>query len=95
MPKGAPHIACAVAGAPMAPNCGIERQPTPSGMVLVLRHPDGGFRRVKLVPDGRGVIAADGAIPARVKILDPTLIEVEIDGDIYRLPARLGPAHAT
>jgi hypothetical protein len=95
VPKNAPRIACAVNGAPMADVCGVEHQATPSGPVLVLRHPDGGFRRVRIVSDGRGVITADGAIPARVKILDPTSIEVEIDGDTYRLPAKLQHAPGT
>lgn len=89
VPKDAPHIACAIDGAPMANRCGLERQATPAGPVLVLRHPDGGFRRVRIVTDGRGVVAADGATPAHVQMHDPKWIDVDIDGDIYRLPAQL------
>lgn len=89
VPKDAPHIACALNGAPMANVCGLERQATPAGPVLVLRHPDGGFRRVRIVTDGQGVVAADGASPARVQMHDPKWIDVELDGDVYRLPSRV------
>ncbi len=54
---------------------------------LTLRHPGGGFRRLLIITDGRGVIAADGAEAATVKIVDTSFIEVSIGGDRYRLPA--------
>ena len=55
--------------------------------VLTIRHPDGGFRRLRITADGRGVIAADGAEPARVSVIGPADIEVAVGGDRYRLPA--------
>ncbi|RYD62319.1 MAG: hypothetical protein EOP58_13360 [Sphingomonadales bacterium] len=51
------------------------------------RDPDGGFHRLRVTRDGRGVIAADGASAASVTIIDKDAIEVAIDDARYRLPA--------
>ena len=67
--------------------CAIDRTQTQDGLYLTLRHPDGGFRRLLVTQDGRGVIAADGAEKAEVTPLAPDLIEVELGGARYRLPA--------
>ncbi|MFM5915309.1 MAG: hypothetical protein ACKOPR_11320 [Chakrabartia godavariana] len=81
-------ISCAVGGATVfAARCQVETAQTKNGLVLTLRHPDGGFRRLLVVKDGRGVIAADGADPAIVKPIANNLIEVTLAGDTYRLPA--------
>ena len=56
-------------------------------MLLTVRHPDGGFRRLQVVKDGRGLIAADGADVATVTPLGPREVEVLLSGDRYRLPA--------
>ena len=69
-------------------SCTYEREGE-RGELLVIRKPDGGFRRLRIVDDGRGVIAADGAEPARVTIVESNQIEVEIGGDIFRLPATM------
>jgi hypothetical protein len=69
-------------------SCTYEREGE-RGEILVIRKPDGGFRRLRIVRDGRGVVAADGAEPARVTILSADQIEVEIGGDRFRLPATL------
>lgn len=69
-------------------SCTYEREGE-GGAILVIRKPDGGFRRLRIVRDGRGVVAADGAEPAHVTILDGNRIEVEIGGDRFRLPATL------
>ena len=69
-------------------SCTFEREGA-DGAILVLRKPDGGFRRLRVVTDGRGVIAADGAEPARVTILADNRIEVAIGGDQFRLPATI------
>ncbi len=55
--------------------------------MLTVRHPDGGFHRLRVTRDGRGVIAADGAQAATVTIIDKGAIEVAIDDARYRLPA--------
>jgi hypothetical protein len=69
--------------------CTIDREQRPEGRILVLRKPDGGFRRLLVATDGRGVVAADGAEPASVSILRDNRIEVAIGGDRFRLPAQI------
>ena len=69
-------------------SCTFEREGA-DGAVLVIRKPDGGFRRLRVVTDGRGVVAADGAEPARVTVLADDRIEVAIGSDQFRLPATI------
>ena len=84
------RVECAVEGADtLERTCMMERVKGPEGVSLTLRHPNGGFRRLLLTGDGRGVIAADGADPAIVSIVSPGLVEVSIAGDRYRLPATI------
>lgn len=86
----AERVACAIAGAAeFSPVCTIDRVDSPDGPVLVLRGPGGGFRRLLVTEDGRGVVAADGALPADVKVLEGNRIEVAIGGDRYLLPATI------
>ena len=81
-------ISCAVSGATVfAARCHVEQSPSKDGLILTLRHPDGGFRRLLVVRDGRGVIAADGADKAVVTPIAGNMIEVSLSGDTYRLPA--------
>ncbi|RYY42789.1 MAG: hypothetical protein EOP59_09275 [Sphingomonadales bacterium] len=68
-------------------SCAIDMVQSQDGLFLTLRHPDGGFRRLLVTKDGRGVIAADGAEQTVVTTLAPDLIEVAIGGARYRLPA--------
>lgn len=70
--------------------CTIERTRTADGLILTVRKPDGGFRRLLATRDGRGVVAADGAEQAQVQIIGDNMIEVAIAGDRFRLPARIG-----
>jgi len=82
-------IDCQPAGAPaFAHDCTVERTDSPDGAILTLRHADGRFRRLLVTSDGLGVIAADGAEPAEVRMSGDREIEVRIAGDRYRLPAR-------
>lgn len=82
------RVNCAPAGTQaFARVCEIERAESDRGMVLTLRHPDGGFRRLLVTNDGRGVVAADGAEPAVVTLVGGDEIEVAIGDDHYRLPA--------
>lgn len=82
------RIVCAPPGAhDFAPVCGIDRTATQDGLFLTVRHPDGGFRRLLVTKDGRGVVAADGAEPALVVPIGPNEIEVAVGGARYRLPA--------
>jgi hypothetical protein len=85
------RIDCAVGGGPMERACTVETSEGEAGTLLTLRKPDGGFRRVRLADDGRGVVAADGAEPAEVAIVGDNRIEVTIGGDRFRLPATVRP----
>ena len=79
---------CAVgAAATLSRVCSVERQESDRGLLLTIRHPDGGFRRLLVTEDGRGVVAADGAQPAQVTLVGANEIEVALGDDIYRLPA--------
>ena len=81
-------LVCAVDGATsFAPVCEVERATRAEGLTLTIRHPAGGFRRLLVTKDGRGVIAADGAELAVVSPVGDGLIEVTLGGDKYRLPA--------
>ncbi|MFT3975662.1 MAG: hypothetical protein QM688_00880 [Sphingomonas bacterium] len=84
----ADRIACAHGSAPLARDCSVER----AGGMLILRHADGGFRRLAVTDDGHGVAAADGAERAKTTIVGKDLIEVTLGGDRYRLPATVGAA---
>ena len=87
------RIACALAGADgFERACTVERASSEDGTVLVLRAPDGGFRRFLITGDGRGVVAADGAEPALVSAVGDNEIEVRVGRDRYRLPATVRPA---
>jgi len=78
------RIECRPEGtADFAATCLLERE----GETLTLRKPDGGFRRLVVTTDGRGVAAADGAEPAGVRVIGEGRIEVTIGGDAFRLPA--------
>lgn len=85
-------IPCARAGQEgLKRDCLVERTATQQGLVLTLRHPDGAFRRLLVTGDGRGVVAADGAVPAQVSVVRSDRIAVNIDGDRYELPATVKP----
>jgi hypothetical protein len=82
-------IACALGGAAgFARDCAVERVREGNALVLVVRHPDGGFRRFEVLSDGHGLASADGAEPARVELRDDG-IEVAVGADRYRFPATI------
>jgi hypothetical protein len=91
--KGAALIACATDGSrEWERACTVEKTQGADGPILVVRGPDGGFRRLAITSDGRGVIAADGAEQALVTPAGEGLIEVAIGNDRYRLPATVKSA---
>lgn len=84
------RIDCALDGATsFVRACVIERVSGPEGTTLLLHHPGGGFRRLLVATDGRGVVAADGADPAIVSVVAGDRIEVAVGRDRYRLPAKI------
>lgn len=79
-------VECALAGAgSFANDCTMERHETEEGRTLILRHPDGGFRRFEIGVPGRGLITADGMEAAQVQQGDG-MVEVRVGADRYRLP---------
>lgn len=83
------NILCATGPGALRRTCTVEQTPGVRGLILTLRHADGGFHRLLVTRDGRGVIAADGAEPARVTIPAAGSIDVAIGDSRYRLPATI------
>ncbi|RDC60091.1 hypothetical protein HME9302_01290 [Alteripontixanthobacter maritimus] len=82
------RIECAIGeGSQFAAICTIEEVASDDGAQVVVRHPDGGLRRFDRLPDGKGLAAADGADTAAQSYADG-MLEIAIDGDRYRFPAR-------
>lgn len=80
------RIDCAIGeNAPWTRDCRIDQ----AGDMLMIRHADGGFRRFRIVTDGHGVVAADGAEGAVVSIDGDRRISVHVGHDRYRLPATI------
>ncbi len=89
---GSRPVECRLADRPdFEPGCTIERTASPDGPVLVLRRGDGSFRRLLIVRDGRGVVAADGAESVTVRSAGEDHIEVSAGDMVYRLPAKIAP----
>lgn len=85
------RIECALEGAKLFDRtCTVEEISGPDGTVLVVGRANVGYRRLQITTDGRGVVSADGAEPAKVTIVGDGVIEVAIDSDRYRLPANTG-----
>lgn len=85
------HIECALEGAKLFDRtCTVEEISGADGTVLVVGRANVGYRRLQITTDGRGVVSADGAEPAKVTIIGDGVIEVAIGNDRYRLPANTG-----
>ena len=90
--QDAERVECALDRSPEFKRaCSLERTATAEGAVLTVRQPDGGFHRLRVLKDGRGLEAADGSQPAKVTVTGAETIEVVIGDARYRLPARVGP----
>lgn len=86
--EGAQRIDCAVGpGTELGPNCLVEREVRAGATLLVVRRPDGGFRRFVQSDDGSGLVAADGADEVTSR-LDGTILDVTVANERYRFPAR-------
>ena len=85
------RIECALEGAKLFDRtCTVEEMSGADCTVLVVGRPNVGYRRLQITTDGRGVVSADGAEPAKVTIVGDGIIEVSIGNDRYRLPANTG-----
>jgi hypothetical protein len=86
-------VECAVSGEKiLTRSCETEKIVGPDGQLLIIRHPNGGFRRFKILTDGRGLKPAEGADLVAIQLLDDGKIEVAIAGDKYHLPAQIKAA---
>ena len=75
-------IECAIDGdSNFTRGCFTERLSGEGGVTLIIRHPDGGFRRFNVLTDGHGLEAADG--------FDKGKILVVVGPDKYLLPAQI------
>lgn len=74
------------AAEPYARACSFETFDSGDGRLVTVRKPDGGFRRLRIRDDGRGIVAADGAEQASMANLRDGRILVTIGGDQFRLP---------
>jgi hypothetical protein len=82
-PRSSGAADCAIGSGDWSRSCAVERD----GDLLTIRHADGGFRRFRIVKDGRGLISGDGAEQAAVTVIGQGQIEVSAGQDRYRLPA--------
>ena len=83
-------IVCALAGSDrFERTCKTEQIAAPDGKMLVIRHPDGGFRRFNILTDGRGLAPADGFDETRIRVLGANRVELSSGDDKYRLPAQI------
>ena len=84
------RIECAVNGdTNFTRGCETERLSGENGTTLIIRHPDGGFRRFNVLTDGRGLEAADGSEKAKVEIVEAGKIRVSVGSDIYIMQAKV------
>ncbi len=84
--EGAEHIACALGGdKAFKPVCAVERAQSDGKLVLIVRHPDGAFRRFDVLGGGQGLALSDGAETAAVAMAGADL-EVAVGLDKYRFP---------
>jgi cytochrome c5 len=87
------RIECALEGAKLFDRtCTVTEMSGADGAILVVGKQDVGYRRLQITTDGRGVVSADGAEPAKVAIVGDGMIEVTVGGDRYRLPANTSGA---
>ncbi len=88
-------VECALAGSSVFERtCTTEQIAGSNGKILVIRHPDGGFRRFDILTDGRGLAPADGFDETKINLLSDGMIEVSSGDDKYRLPAQIKGSEA-
>ncbi len=86
-------IECAIDGASdFSRDCFTERLSGEGGVTMIIRHPDGGFRRFNVLTDGHGLEAADGFDKAQISIIEDGKILVSVGPDKYLLPAQIKSA---
>lgn len=80
-------VFCALAGSgEFKDQCRAERTVVEGAQVIVVRHPDGAFRRLEVSKDGQNLLAADGADQTQ-SALKGDRFEVILGPDRYVIPA--------
>ncbi len=81
-------VFCALAGSQdFKDQCRAERTTVDGAQVIVVRHPDGAFRRLEVSKDGQNLLAADGADQSQ-SALKGDRFEVILGPDRYVIPAK-------
>lgn len=81
-------IACALGGSlQFKPDCTAERSSENGVQAIVVRLPDGGFRRFEVSKDGQQLLAADGADQTK-SALKGDRFEVILGQDRFVIPAQ-------
>lgn len=99
------RVSCALGGATIfTDRCSVETRTDEIGLVLIIRHPDGGFRRLRVTTDGTGLMVADGAEKAKIRLIESQdddgksaagrQIEVSVADERYILRATIQPKAA-
>jgi hypothetical protein len=87
--EGSERIACAVDGAgDLSETCAVDRMQSGNQLSLIVRHPNGAFRRFAVMTDGRGLVVADGAEQAKTAI-EGDKLAVAVGKDRYLFPATM------
>lgn len=82
-------IECALNGSDsFLQNCATERVASDNGTILLIRHSDGGFRRFRILTDGRGLETAEGFDDSKFEIIDDKHIILTSGIDRYKLKAQ-------
>lgn len=88
--KDTGKIACALAGsAQFEQRCWVETVVEKGRKLLIVRAPDGSFRRFVAVDDGRGAIPADGADDSSAEWVDGGKLQLTVGQDRYQFPASM------
>lgn len=82
-------IECALNGSDsFSLNCATERVSSDNGTILMIRHSDGGFKRFRILTDGRGLETAEGFDDSSIEIIDEEYIILSSGVDRYKLKAQ-------
>lgn len=85
--EDAERIECALGpGSTYGPDCLVEQAEGDGSSYLIVRHPDGSFRRFERKEDGTGLVTADGAFDAEISYSDGKAV-VKVADDRYIFPA--------
>jgi hypothetical protein len=83
---GRKTIPCALGGADAFADCTVEDTGAKDMPLWIVRHPDGGFRRFRIIDGATRIATADGADEVETERIGAEL-EVRVGKDRYRFPA--------